>query len=177
MAQGQPDNHDAASTGQTPEQTSSLSDKKPSRTMWIIILVFIPSFLFATSLIIKYYRGDPTDWWIKDYNAGIALAKQENKPALLCFFKQGTRFSSDMWQGVYSRPELKRYIEAHYVPILIDVDKQPEIAKRYNVTYYPTHYVIYPDTNQKEGPFIGAHRLVDFIQNPREFGRKSNSSR
>ena len=170
MAQTQADNHDV-STGRTPKETSSPAGKKQSRTLWIIILVFILSLFFVTSLFTEYHKGDPTDWWEKDYNAGIELAKQQNKPALLCFFKQGTRFSSDMWQDVYSKPDVKKYVEANFVPILIDVDKQPEIAKRYNVTYYPTHYVEYPNTNQIDGPFVGSSRLFEFIKKPRKFTR------
>jgi hypothetical protein len=174
VAQTQADNHDV-STGRTPKETSSPAREKHSRLLWIIILVFIPFFFFGRALFIKYCKGDPTDWWNKDYNAGIALAEQQNKPALICFYKQGTRFSSDMWQDVYSKPDVKKYVEANFIPILIDVDKQPEIAKRYNVTYYPTHYVEHPSTNQIDGPFIGAHRLFEFIKNPREFARKGSS--
>ena len=174
MAQTQADNHDV-STSRTPKENPSPADKKQSPMLWIIILVVIPSLLFAFALLKKYYKGDPADWWGKDYNAGITLAKQQNKPALLCFFKQGTRFSSDMWQDVYSKPEVKKYVLANFIPILIDVDKQPEIAKRYNVTYYPTHYVEYPDTNQIDGPFIGAHNLFEFIKRPRKFAPKDSS--
>jgi hypothetical protein len=169
VAQIQADNHDV-STGRTPEETSSLPGKKQSRSLWIIIFVFI---IFVVTVFLTQNKKPIA--WIEDYHVGIELAKQQNKPALLCFFKQGTRFSSDMWQGVYNRPEVKKYVEANFVPILIDVDKQPEIAKRYNVTYYPTHYVEDPDTNQTEGPFLGAHRLFEFIKNPREFARKGSS--
>jgi hypothetical protein len=76
-----------------------------------------------------------------------------------------------MWRDVYSKPDVKKYVEANFVPILIDVDKQPEIAKRYNVTYYPTHYVEHPNTNQIDGPFIGSSRLFEFIKKPRKFTR------
>jgi hypothetical protein len=171
MAQTQADNHDV-STERTPKETSSPAGKKQSRTLWIIILVFI---IFVVTVFLTENKEDPTDWWEKDYHTGIELAKRQNKPALLCFFKQGTRFSSDMWQDVYSKPDVKKYVEANFVPILIDVDKQPEIAKRYNVTYYPTHYVENPNTNQTDGPFTGAHRLFEFIKKPRKFTQKNNS--
>ena len=163
------------STSRTPKESTPSTGKKQSRMLWIIILVLIPSFFFVTSLFIKYYKGDPTDWWNKDYNAGIALAKQKNKPVLLCFSKQGAPFCTDMWQNVYSKSSVKKYVEANFVPILIDVDKQPEIAKRYKVTYYPTHYVENPNTNQVEGPFVGAHRLFEFIKRPRKFIQENSS--
>jgi hypothetical protein len=165
MAQTQADNQDVP-TGLTPKESTLSTGKKQSRMLWIIILVFI---VFIVIVFLTENKGDPTSWWNKDYYAGIELAKQQHKPALLCFFKQGTRYSSDMWQDVYSKTEVKKYVEANFVPVLIDVDKQPEIAERYNVTYYPTHYVEYPDTNQVDGPFLGSHRLFEFIQKPRTF--------
>jgi hypothetical protein len=167
VAQTQADNHDV-STDRTPKEAPPSAGKKQSRALWIIILVFI---IFVVTVFLTENKEDPTEWWNKDYHAGIELAKQQNKPALLCFFKQGTRFSSDMWQDVYSRSDVKKYVEANFIPILIDVDKQPELAKRYNITYYPTHYVENPNTNQTDGPFIGAYRLFEFIKKPRNFTR------
>lgn len=171
MAQTQADNHDF-STSRTPKENPSPDGKKQShRSLWIIILVFT---IFVVIVFLTENKGNPADWWQKDYRTGIELAKQQNKPALICFFKQGTRFTSDMWQDVYSKPEVKKYVEANFVPILIDVDKQPEIAKRYNVTYYPTHYVEYPDSNYIDGPFIGANRLFEFIKKNRNFTQKNS---
>jgi hypothetical protein len=167
VAQAQADNHDVPA-GRTLNEAPPSTGKKQSRLLWIIILVFI---VFVVTVFLTENKEDPTGWWNEDYHAGIELAKQQNKPALLCFFKQGTHFSSDMWQDVYSKPKVKKYVEANFVPILIDVDKQPEIAKHYNVTYYPTHYVECPDTNQIDGPFIGAYRLFEFIKKPRKFTR------
>ncbi|MDD5326958.1 MAG: DUF255 domain-containing protein [Phycisphaerae bacterium] len=161
------DNYDAL-TSQTPKEAKPSSGKKQSRMLRIVILAFI---VFIIFVFLTENKGDPTAWWNKDYYAGIKLAKQQHKPALICFFKQGTRFSSDMWQDVYSKTDVRKYVQANFVPILIDVDKQPEIAKRYNIEYYPTHYVECPDTNQTDGPFLGAHRLFDFIKKPRDCTR------
>jgi hypothetical protein len=171
LAQIQADNQDA-STSQTLKETPPSAGKKHSRALWIIILVFI---MFVVTVFLTENKEDPTDWWEKDYHAGIELAKQQNKPALLCFFKEGTRLSSEMWQNVYNKPEVRKYVEANFVPILIDVDKQPEIARRYNVEYYPTHYVEHPNTNQIDGPFLGEYHLFEFIKKPRSFTQKNGS--
>lgn len=169
VAQTQADKRDVP-TGHTPKEVPPSAGKKQSRALWIVLLVF---FIFVTTVFLTQRRD--TINWIEDYEAGIELARRQNKPALLCFFKQGTRFSSDMWQDVYNRPDVREYVEANFVPILIDVDKQPEIAKRYNVTYYPTHYVEYPNTNQIDGPYNGASRLFEFIKKPRKFTKKNSS--
>jgi hypothetical protein len=169
MVQAQADNHDV-STGQTLKNIPPSAEKKHSRALWIVLLVF---FVFVTTVFLTQ-RRDTIDW-VEDYETGIKLAKRQNKPALLCFFKQHTRYSSKMWQSTYNNPDVIKYVEANFVPILIDVDKQPEIAKRYNVTYYPTHYVEHPNTNQIDGPFLGEYRLFEFIKKSRNFAHKSNS--
>ncbi|MBN1393091.1 MAG: DUF255 domain-containing protein [Sedimentisphaerales bacterium] len=170
MEQTQADNH-FSSTGKTLKELPRAAGKKKSRALWIVILVFT---IFVVAVFLTENKGDPTDWWVKDYQTGIELAKRQNKPALLCFFKEGTRFSSDMWQEVYSKPEVRKYVEANFVPILIDVDKQPEIAKRFNIDYYPTHYVEHPNTNQTDGPFLGSHLLFEFIKKQRDFAQKNS---
>jgi hypothetical protein len=171
LAQAQADNQ-GVSTGRTLNEVPPPTGKKQSRTLWIVILIFT---LFVVIVFLTENKEDPTNWWEKDYHAGIELAKQQNKPALLCFSKQGTRYSSEMWQSVYNKPEVRKYVEDNFVPILIDVDKQPEIAKRYKVDYYPTHYVVHPGTNQADGPFLGSYRLFEFIKKTRSFAPKNSS--
>jgi hypothetical protein len=167
VAQIQSDNHEL-STGQTSKKATPSSDNKQSRALWIVILVFT---IFVVIVFLTEHR-EQTDW--KDYNTGIELAKQQNKPALLCFSKQNAPFCSDMWHGIYNNADVKKYIEANFVPILIDVDKQPEIARRYKVTYYPTHYIENPNTNEIDGPFVGEFRLFEFIKQPRKYAPKSS---
>lgn len=170
MAQTPANNHDV-STNETSKQAQPSANKKRSRALWAVILVFT---IFVVIVFLTQYLVREPIAWIEDYNTGIELAKRQNKPALLCFFKQQTHFSSEMWQTVYNKPDVKKYVEANFIPILIDVDKQPEIARRYNVTYYPTHYVENPDTNEIDGPFVGASRLFGFIKQPRKYAPKSS---
>jgi len=134
-------------------------NKKNHRALGVILSAFV---IFVLAVFLTQ-KKTPINW-VEDYDTGIELAKKQNKPALLAFYKKHTRFSSTMWQKVYNDPGVKEFVEENYVPILIDVDKQPDIARSYQVAYYPTHYVVYPDSNDMAGPFAGAHRLFHFIQ-------------
>ena len=58
----------------------------------------------------------------------------------------------------------KKYVEANFVPIFIDVDKQPAIAEQYNVGYYPSHYVKLPDSEEVFGPRVGHDPPALFIK-------------
>lgn len=83
------------------------------------------------------------------------MARKQNKPVLLTFYKQFTRMSTDAFNDTYKNPDVKKFVEQNFIPILIDVDKQPEIAKRYNINYYPTHYVKRPDSDDIVGSRLG----------------------
>lgn len=143
-------NNDSAATRKGLEKVPSSVKRKQSRALWIIFLVFF----VLVAIVFLTQRKTPIDW-IEDYEAGFKLARQQNKPVLLAFYKINTRYSLEISRNTYNNPEVKKYVEANFIPILIDVDKQPEIAERYNVTYYPAHYIKRPDSNELFGPRLG----------------------
>ena len=145
--------------------------KKPHRSLWVLFLVF---FVFVTVVFLTQHKESIN--WIEDYDAGIELAKKQNKPVLLAFYKLHTRFSSDTFQNTYNNPDVKKYVEENFVPILIDVDKQPEIAGRYGVNYYPAHFVKWPDSNDLFGPRLGYDPPGLFISEMKNLLDKLQSS-
>ena len=165
MADRDLNNQDALA--QQMSENDPSAGKKRSRALWILFFVF---FVFVASVFLTQHR-DTIDW-IEDYEAGIKLAKQQNKPILLAFYKLHTRFCSDMSQNTYNNPDVIDYVEANFIPILIDVDKQPEIAKRYNVNYYPTHYIKPHDSNELIGPQVGYDVPSVFIHKLKELLKK-----
>jgi len=151
MAEKEFNNHDAHAQ-QVPENISPSSEKKQPRALWLLFLVFV---VFIAIVFVTQHR-DTIDW-VEDYEAGVNLAKQQNKPVLLAFHKRNISFCRVMEQYVYNNSEAIKYVEANFVPILIDVDKQPEIAKQYNINYYPTYYVKYPHSDELSDPLAGCY--------------------
>ena len=143
---------------QEPKKITSPTEKKHHRALWTLFLVF-----FAIVAIVFLTKHRDTIDWIEDYETGIKLAKQQNKPVLLAFYNQNISFCWAMDQYVYNNPDVIKYAETKFIPILIDIDKQPEIVKQYNIDYYPTHYVGYPDSNELSEPLVGC------VPNPRLF--------
>ncbi len=164
-------NNRDTSTKQVPKNIHHPAEKKRSRALWILFLVF---FVFV-AIVFLTQHGDTIDW-VEDYEAGIKLAKQQNKPVLLAFYKLHTRFCSDMSQNTYNNPDVIEYVEASFIPILIDVDKQPEIAKRYHVDYYPTHYIRQPDSDELFGPLLGYDPPSLFIKKLKDLLKKLDLS-
>jgi hypothetical protein len=139
-----------ASDGQAPQSIQTTTNKKHSRALWILLLVFL---VFVATVFLTQ-RQDSIDW-VEDYDAGMKLAKQLKKPVLLAFYNQDISFCWAMEQHVYNNPNVIKHVGANFIPILIDVDKQPQIVKKYNINYYPTHYVEYPSNNELSEPLIG----------------------
>ncbi|MHC4738223.1 MAG: hypothetical protein ACYS9Y_04880 [Planctomycetota bacterium] len=147
-------NHDI-SAEKRPQNMTSTAKKIPYRTLGIIFLLF---FGFIAIVFLTQYSD--TINWVEDYHAGVETAKQQKKPIFLAFYKSYIPINT--LDGIYSNQIIKEFIEARFVPILIDASKHPEIAKLYNVSLYPTHYIKQPDSNEAFGP-IGYRPPLDFI--------------
>ncbi|MCK5175417.1 MAG: DUF255 domain-containing protein, partial [Planctomycetes bacterium] len=124
-----PDSPSAEGAGPAPSRK-----KAKSRLVWILPLFFL-AMVIRVSLS---PRLRPLKW-VTDYAAGIEMAKQQNKPVLLAFYKADMRMCKDMWNHTYKDQEAIDFVEQNFIPILIDIDKQPELAKQYEISYYPTH--------------------------------------
>jgi len=159
------------STPAKPENVLPSTGKKRSRALWIIFLVFLA---FVATVFLTQRRDSIA--WIEDYEAGLKLAKHQNKPVLLAFYRQFTTLSTRAFNNTYNNPGVKKFVEQNFIPILIDVDKQPEIAKRYNVNYYPTHYIKRPDSDEIFGPMVGYDPPSLFIKKLKDLLEKMDAS-
>lgn len=133
----------------------SAAKKNSYRTLGIIILIFL-----VFTAIVFITQNSNTINWIEDYRAGVERAKQQNKPIFLAFYK--SYIPTKTLEEIYSDQNIKEFIEARFIPILIDASKNPEIAKLYNVSLYPSHYIKRPDGSEFFGP-LGYRPPLDFI--------------
>ena len=152
------DNHHDMSASEIPGDVSSAS-----RRYWRPLLVVFFVFFGFVTVVFLTQRKDTIEW-VEDYEEGLKQARQQNKPVLLAFYKLHTRFCTLMTQNTYNDPDVKEYVEENFIPILIDVYKHPEIAKEFDIAYYPTHYVKYPDSDKLVGPQMGYDVPQQFIK-------------
>lgn len=141
-------------TSQTNQTTQPQNIKQKPRRRNSSLLLLFASFFVVVALVFIFQQNKMIAW-VENYQQGIELSKQQNKPALLAFYKTNNRFNSDTWQNTYSDPKVIQFVETNLVPVLIDVDKQPQIAEQFKIGYYPTHYIKYPDSDELLGPMIG----------------------
>jgi thioredoxin-related protein len=126
---------------QITEVTKSVP-KKGSNFKWILLIVF------AAMIIRPFFKAKPPELAWQDYETGVKLAQEQDKPILLAFYKAGERFCTDMWANTYANKNAIKFIEDNFVPIFVDVVKQPNLAKEYKISYYPTHFIKTPDNKE-----------------------------
>ena len=137
---------DKKSDANTPQPETAEKPKTPAKKKnnfkWILLLVF-------AALIAKVLLApkDQEVAWL-DYESGVKLAAKEDKPILIAFYKANNRFCTDMWNNTYVHAPSIQFIEQNFVPIFVNADKDPALAKEYDVSYYPTHFIKPPDNSR-----------------------------
>ena len=80
--------------------------------------------------------------WREDYAKAVKLAEEKGKPLLIFFTADWSAPSQQMLEKVWTYEAVTANAQK-FVAVQVDVDKNPEIAKKYNVKKYPT--VIFSD--------------------------------
>ncbi|MFB3882605.1 MAG: thioredoxin family protein [Armatimonadota bacterium] len=85
-------------------------------------------------------RGSGSLTW-QDYEKGMALARQANKPALIDFGATWCGWCKKLEKEVFPSPN---FISAaqRFVCIKVDADARPDLTKKYRVNGYPTAVVV-----------------------------------
>ena len=89
--------------GEGAVNVSCRARKKTSKQPLIIVLA-VAAFVIISSLLKQQVSIN----WVRDYQAGIEQAREENKPVLLAFYKKQMRFCTLMEQNTYNNRDVCR---------------------------------------------------------------------
>ncbi len=89
--------------------------------------------------------------WLTDYDAALKQAQSTNKLVVIDFFATWCGPCRMMERNTFSDEKVRQCL-AGFVPLKIDVDKEPKLAARYGIEGMPTTLVV--DANGK--PLAGA---------------------
>lgn len=83
--------------------------------------------------------------WQTDVQRALWQARQQRKPLLVVFGAPWCRFCKKLEQETLAHPPLADYLNRQYVPLHVDVDQQPELAKQLGVKSLPATVLLGPD--------------------------------
>ncbi|MCK5272278.1 MAG: thioredoxin family protein [Sedimentisphaerales bacterium] len=133
----------------------------PWHWLFVAMLVVVVIIIFNKRFNSHSEPDTPAIVWNSDYQAGIDQAKSQNKPILIAFHASWCPKCREMKQVTYHDPEVIRTAD-NFIRIMIDVDKQGDIAKKYNINPIPA-YVILDSNGVAIDTFIGYHPPDEFI--------------
>lgn len=163
----------------TPEQASP--QRRLVRTLWahrssIVWPTLVAFMLMMMWPIIKgtFYKmigTAPVDGipWRTDYAAALAESQMAGKPLLLDFTANWCPPCLVMKHEVWPQPEIRDAIVAHYIPVLLDVDKpgSADAARRYGVSRIPAVFVVNGDGEVlRSGAFKNKTQMLEFLTTP-----------
>ena len=99
--------------------------------------------------------------WAPDVNAAIATASRNNQLVLLHFWAPGCRPCVALESNVFNRPDVAAAISQGFVPVKVNAENHPELARKYKVDRWPMDIVITPAG-------YPVHSMVS-PQDPREY--------
>lgn len=86
------------------------------------------------------------DFFLSDYDAALTLAKATNKPIFLDGYAEWCAPCKHMDKVVFSQPEVQAYLQSHFIPLKLDLDKpgNQAIRNKYQVDVFPTLLFLEP---------------------------------
>ncbi len=151
--------------------TTPPTQKRSNRPLFVILGIFV-----ALVITVFLTQKKVSINWVTNYDAAVEIARQQNKPMLLAFYRPNEPMVTDTFNNTYNDPAVKQFVEANFVPVLINVDDHSDLARKFKIDYYPTHYVKHPDSDKLFGPRLGWDPPELFIKEMTKLLNRMNES-
>ncbi len=113
----------------------------PMRWVWLIIIIAVVVFLVTR----QQKTTDGTGIvWRNDYEQALAEARLQNKPVLMSFHASGCGWCQKMKNDTYTSADVITAAEP-FVRIMIDTDKQSDVAQKYGIGPIPAFRLLSPN--------------------------------
>jgi len=83
--------------------------------------------------------------WLSDWRQARDTAQDQQRLVLLHFYSDNCPPCRRLETHVFNRPEVIRAVGSGYIPVKINVDQHPELAKFYRVQQWPTDVIVAPN--------------------------------
>lgn len=75
--------------------------------------------------------------WYNDYETGLKVAQEQNKPIFMYFWAIWCTFCEDLHKYVYSDPEVSEILKNEFVLVAVDMDVNKKDTQKFNVAAPP----------------------------------------
>lgn len=132
-----------------------------------IILIALAAFVTLTHFAAPATAAENGVHWLT-YEQGLEKQKELKKPMLILFHLPYCYRCKKMERRVYKDSKVISFINQHFIPVEVDLDKEKPTAKLFEVDYTPTHIFIAPDGSMalREKDVIAKarfERMLEFV--------------
>ena len=106
-----------------------------------VIAIILCSFYFVS-------RGQTSVSWETNLKKAVEKAKSENKLVFVNFVAEGLAPSVQFARQIGESQELAQYFESRFVSVLVDISKDQQVARQYQIQGLPT--LLFLDSRGKE---------------------------
>ncbi|WP_135830170.1 DUF255 domain-containing protein [Halorussus halobius] len=107
--------------------------------------------------------------WREWGEAAFEEARAEDKPVLLSLSATWCAWCHEMDREAYSNPMVAANVNDSFVPVRVDVDRQPRVRERYNVGGFPSTVFCTPDGDLLTGAtYLGVDGMRQVVQRVRD---------
>ncbi|WP_407424024.1 thioredoxin family protein [Methanobrevibacter sp.] len=93
-------------------------------------------------------------------------AQSQNKSIILIFDQDGCYYCDLLKENTLSNKELISKLKGGYITVIVDINKNPQLAAKYQVFGTPT--MIFLDSNQKQigkiDGYVEANEFLNYIK-------------
>ncbi|UPW01131.1 DUF255 domain-containing protein [Halorussus gelatinilyticus] len=101
--------------------------------------------------------------------AAFEEARDEDKPVLLSLSATWCSWCHEMDREAYSNPMVAANVNDSFVPVRVDIDRQPRVRERYNVGGFPSTVFCTPDGDLLTGAtYLGVDGMRQVVQRVRD---------
>lgn len=115
-------------------------------TKMLLITFSIAVFLLTNTACFSDQPSTTIEWY--SYEKGIEKSRQENKNIYINFYADWCSYCKQMDRSTFSESYVSTYLNKYFIPIKVNVDKEPRIAKKYRVQPIPENWFLQQGGNK-----------------------------
>ena len=100
------------------------------------------------------------------YEKGLEQQRELKKPMLIFFHLPYCYRCREMKRKVYSDPDVIAYLNDHFIPVIVDLDKDKQLKEQFHIDFVPTHVFFAPDGKEvlRQKDVITKSRFEDMLR-------------